>query len=162
MLWQTPDEVLDDIIDRLVVDHRADAIITHNDFVASALLKRLRKRGIRVPEDVAVIGYLNHYLCEYVDPPLTSVDLRHHFAAKSMVQAIQEMIDEGSDAHQLATCHFHHSGDRRAGVGVTYDPRLENRSSRASRDGRRLAIVTKNLNCLPPQRRPSSCLFSRN
>lgn len=98
MLWQTPDEVLDDIIDQLVVDHRADAIITHNDFVASALLKRLRKRGIRVPEDVAVVGYLNHYLCEYVDPPLTSVDLRHHFAAKSMVQAIQEMIDEGPDA----------------------------------------------------------------
>ena len=53
---ETPDEVLDDIIDRLVVDHRADAIITHNDFVASALLKRLRKRGVRVPEDVAVVG----------------------------------------------------------------------------------------------------------
>jgi LacI family transcriptional regulator len=98
MLWQTPDDVLDDIINRLVVDHRADAIITHNDFIASALLKRLRRRGIRVPEDVAVIGYLNHYLCEYVDPPLTSIDLQHQCAAKAMVQAIQETIDEGSDA----------------------------------------------------------------
>ena len=98
LLWQTPDKVLDDIIDELVIGHRADAIITHNDFAASALLKRLRKRGVRVPDDVAVVGYLNHYLCDYVDPPLTSVDLQHHFAARSMVQAIQEMIDEGPEA----------------------------------------------------------------
>jgi len=98
MLWQTPDDVLDEIIDQLVVGHRAEAIIAHNDFLASALLKRLRKRGIRVPDDVGVIGYLNHYLCEYVDPPLTSLDLRHHMAAKAMVQAVQEMIDEGQTA----------------------------------------------------------------
>jgi DNA-binding LacI/PurR family transcriptional regulator len=61
------------------------------------LLKRLRFRGIRVPEDIAVIGYLNHYLCDYVDPPLTSLDLRHHLSAKSMVGAVQEMINGGGD-----------------------------------------------------------------
>lgn len=94
MLWETPVEVLDEIIDQLVVSHQADALIAHNDFVASALLKRLRRRGIRVPEDVAVVGYLNHYLCDYVDPPLTSVDLRHHAAATAMVSALQEMIEE--------------------------------------------------------------------
>jgi len=95
MLWQTPDETLDDIIEQLVVRHRAQALVAHNDFVASALLKRMRARGIRVPGDVAIVGYLNHYLCEYVDPPLTSLDLRHHVAAKVMVKAVQEMIEEG-------------------------------------------------------------------
>jgi DNA-binding LacI/PurR family transcriptional regulator len=53
---------------------------------------------MEVPADVAVIGYLNHYLCEYVDPPLTSVDLRHHAAATAMVAALQEMIEEPSTA----------------------------------------------------------------
>jgi DNA-binding LacI/PurR family transcriptional regulator len=94
MDWHTPKEALDRIIDELVVSHRADAIIAHNDFIASDLLKHLRNRGVSVPGDVAVVGYLNHYLCEYVDPPLTSVDLQHHEAAKAMVQAVQEMIDE--------------------------------------------------------------------
>lgn len=94
MLWQTPDDVLDVIIDQLIAVHRADAIIAHNDFMASALLKRLRRRNVRVPEDVAVVGYLNHYLCDYVDPPLTSVDLQHHAAATAMVTALQEMIEE--------------------------------------------------------------------
>lgn len=94
MDWHTPETVLDRIIDELVVGHGVDAIIAHNDFIASALLKQLRKRGMNVPGDVAVVGYLNHYLCEYVDPPLTSVDLCHHQAAKAMVEAVQEMIDE--------------------------------------------------------------------
>ena len=93
MLWHTSDDVLDSVVDQLVVGHRADAIVAHNDFIASALLKRLRRRNICVPEDVAVVGYLNHYLCDYVDPPLTSVDLQHHAAATAMVAALQEMIE---------------------------------------------------------------------
>jgi len=95
MLWQTPDDVLDEVIDRLVVGHRADAIVAHDDFLASALLRRLRARGLRVPRDVAVTGYLNHYLCDHVDPPLTSVDLRHQAAARAMVEAVQQMIAAG-------------------------------------------------------------------
>jgi DNA-binding LacI/PurR family transcriptional regulator len=41
---------------------------------------------------------LNHYLCEYVDPPLTSVDLQHHQAAKAMVAAVQDLIQESTEA----------------------------------------------------------------
>jgi LacI family transcriptional regulator len=101
VLWQTPDEILDDIVDKLVIRHRADAIIAHNDFLASALLKRLRQRGLGVPADVAVIGYLNHYLCEYVDPPLTSVDLCHQSAACAMVEAVHGMFEDAAgNSHQ--------------------------------------------------------------
>ena len=45
MLWRTPDSTLDEIIERLVVAHRADAIVAHDDFLASALLRRLRGAG---------------------------------------------------------------------------------------------------------------------
>jgi LacI family transcriptional regulator len=97
VLWQTPDEVLNGIVEQLVVRDQVDALITHNDFLASALLKVLRKKGVRVPDDVAVVGYLNHYLCEYVDPPLTSLDLRHHEAAKALVQAAEKMVEDGPE-----------------------------------------------------------------
>lgn len=101
MLWQIPDEALDGVIEQLVVGHGVDAIVAHDDFLASALLRRLRARGLRVPRDVAVTGYLNHYLCDHVDPPLTSVDLRHHAAARAMVGAVQEMIAGGTAAERL-------------------------------------------------------------
>ena len=91
VVWHTPTEVLDAIIDRLVVQERADAIVAHDDFLAAALLRQLRKRGIAVPSEVAVIGYLNHYLCDHVDPPLTSVDLQHHVAARTMVTILESV-----------------------------------------------------------------------
>lgn len=92
VLWHTPVEVLDGLIDQLVVRERADAIVAHDDFLAASLLRRLRARGISVPRQVAVVGYLNHYLCDHVDPPLTSVDLRHHVAARTMVATLEGMI----------------------------------------------------------------------
>ncbi len=102
MHWQTSVDVLDEVIQQLVLEHKADAIIAHDDFLASALLRRLREKNIRVPHDVAVTGYLNHYLCDYVDPPLTSVDLRHHAAARAMVEAVQNMIDSESDRPRVS------------------------------------------------------------
>ena len=45
---------------------------------------------IAVPRDVAVVGYLNHYLCDHVDPPLTSVDLQHRVAARTMVRVLED------------------------------------------------------------------------
>lgn len=96
LLWEYPSGVVDQSIDDLVRDARADAIIAHDDFWAATLLKRLRSRGISVPRDVAVVGYLNHYLTDWTDPPLTTIDLLHESAAKQMISMMERQISEGS------------------------------------------------------------------
>lgn len=96
VVWHTPVEVLDGLIEQVVVRERADAIVAHDDFLAASLLRRLRARRVSVPRQVAVVGYLNHYLCDHVDPPLTSVDLRHHVAARTMVVTLEEMISSAA------------------------------------------------------------------
>ncbi len=90
--WSFPEAVIDDLIERLVIGERADAIIAHDDYWAATLIKRLRFRGIQVPGDVAVVGYLNHYLADFTDPPLTTIDLDHMTAAKEMVSMLERMI----------------------------------------------------------------------
>jgi DNA-binding LacI/PurR family transcriptional regulator len=97
-LWDYPAEIIDRCIDELVRDGRADAIVAHDDFFAAVLLKRLRARGIRVPDDVAVVGYLNHYLADWVDPPLTTIDLDQAAAAKAMVEMAERLVKQGEDA----------------------------------------------------------------
>jgi len=97
-LWDYPAEIVDRCIDELVCDGRADAIVAHDDFFAAVLLKRLRARGIRVPDDVAVVGYLNHYLADWVDPPLTTIDLDQAAAAKAMVEMAERLVAQGEDA----------------------------------------------------------------
>lgn len=93
--WDFPIEVMDQAINKLVRDQGADAIVAHDDFWAAALIKRMRMRGISVPHDVAVVGYLNHYLADWADPALTTVHLRHNVAAEVMVQMLERMVTEG-------------------------------------------------------------------
>ncbi len=54
-----------------------DAVFCANDYMAAGALKFLRERKIRVPGDVAVVGYDNNDLAIATDPPLTTVD--NHF-----------------------------------------------------------------------------------
>lgn len=52
---------------------RPTAVFAWSDDVAIRLISLLRQRGVRVPEDVSVIGFDSTALCDHTDPPLTSV-----------------------------------------------------------------------------------------
>jgi LacI family transcriptional regulator len=51
------------------------AIISENDYMALGVLRALRERGLRVPEEVSVTGYDNITLSEFACPPLTTIDV---------------------------------------------------------------------------------------
>jgi LacI family transcriptional regulator len=50
------------------------AIICHNDLVATGAMKKLYKAGLRVPEDMSVIGIDNTWLSEAWPISITSID----------------------------------------------------------------------------------------
>ena len=52
-----------------------EAIFAASDVVAPGLLKALRERGIRVPQDLGVITFNNTSLSQLAQPPLTSVEV---------------------------------------------------------------------------------------
>lgn len=53
--------------------HVPTAVFAHNDLMALGALSSLRRRGIRVPEDVSLVGYNNLPTVAYLTPPLTTV-----------------------------------------------------------------------------------------
>ena len=55
------------------LDARPDGIVCLNDMMAIGLLGGLRDHGIRVPEDVCVVGIDDVFLAPFVAPPLSSV-----------------------------------------------------------------------------------------
>jgi LacI family transcriptional regulator len=63
----------------LLADTRAsgaplpDAIVSANDQMAIGVVRTLTARGIRVPEDVAVVGFDDIFPASLTDPPLTTV-----------------------------------------------------------------------------------------
>jgi len=50
-----------------------DAIFGINDTVAFAAMKEIKRRGLRIPEDIALVGFTDEFHSTVVDPALTSV-----------------------------------------------------------------------------------------
>jgi len=65
-----------------------DAIMCVNDMTALVVRAWLRQRGLRVPEDVALVGFNNSDMSRYFDPPLASVDRR----TDETINAILELL----------------------------------------------------------------------
>ncbi len=51
-----------------------DAIFTVNDPVALGAYKRIKEAGLKIPDNVAAIGFSNNVISTVVDPPLTTID----------------------------------------------------------------------------------------
>jgi LacI family transcriptional regulator len=52
---------------------RFDALFAGNDTIAFGVLRALREAGLRVPQDIALVGYDDIPLAPFASPPLTSV-----------------------------------------------------------------------------------------
>jgi DNA-binding LacI/PurR family transcriptional regulator len=54
------------------------AVFVASDTVALGALQAIRRRGLRVPQDIAVVGFDDIPFAEFVDPPLTTIRLPAH------------------------------------------------------------------------------------
>jgi len=54
------------------------AIVAANDLLALGCYDALRTRGLRCPRDLSIVGHNDMPLVDMVDPPLTTVRIRHH------------------------------------------------------------------------------------
>lgn len=51
----------------------ATAIVTYNDLIAAGIVLRLTADGVKVPDDVSVIGFDNTLIAPVVTPPITTI-----------------------------------------------------------------------------------------
>ncbi|MEB3372429.1 LacI family DNA-binding transcriptional regulator [Saccharopolyspora mangrovi] len=79
----------------LAQDHLPTAVIAGNDRCAHGLLTTFLRAGLRVPEDVSVIGYDDSQLARLSFIDLTSVRQGAADVAELAVQAAAERLDEG-------------------------------------------------------------------
>jgi len=52
---------------------RPDAIFTSSDKLTTGCMRVLKSKGIRIPDDIAVVGFSNSDIIELLDPPITVV-----------------------------------------------------------------------------------------
>jgi Transcriptional regulators len=87
---------------RVLLDERCvtfDAIVVANDQMALGVIDALRARGIRVPRDVAIIGFDDIREARYCAPPLTTIrqplQQQGRLAVEVLVQRLRgERVDD--------------------------------------------------------------------
>ena len=71
---------------------KADSIICTNNIVAYHVLRELRKNRIAVPEQMGIVTFDNYPLAEYLDPPLTAVDINTYLLGERAAATLFDMI----------------------------------------------------------------------
>ncbi len=51
-----------------------DAIFANNDLLAMGAMLSIKENGLKIPEDIALMGFSNWFFSQLLDPPLSSVD----------------------------------------------------------------------------------------
>lgn len=72
------------------VGNGATAAIAHNDLLAIGVIQRLAKRGVRVPEDMSVVGFDDMFAAGICSPALTTLGGPHDEAARFAVELLLE------------------------------------------------------------------------
>jgi LacI family transcriptional regulator len=80
------------IVKRMVGRQRVNALVVENDYWAARILQVLHGRGLRVPEDVAIVGYNDLDLTEFTTPQITTIDEDNTAIANALIDLLLEKI----------------------------------------------------------------------
>ncbi len=74
-----------------------DGAFVTNDFSAAVFMHTLKENGIKVPEDIAIVGFNNDAICKIVDPQLTTIDYPGvnigEIAARNLINHLKGVSD---------------------------------------------------------------------
>jgi DNA-binding LacI/PurR family transcriptional regulator len=74
-----------------------DAVFAGNDLTATGAMRTLRARGVRVPEDVAVVGYDDLEQAAWAEPALTTVRQDIQGMGRMMAELLLRRLGLGAD-----------------------------------------------------------------
>jgi LacI family repressor for deo operon, udp, cdd, tsx, nupC, and nupG len=82
------------------------AVFCHSDIMALGALSLAKRRGLKVPEDLSIIGFDNISLSEFCDPPLTTVSQpRFDIGREAMLLLLDQLSGQNvSSGSRLLDC----------------------------------------------------------
>ena len=99
LAYTRPEEITRDIgkvgiRDLLARGSSLDAVFCANDTLAFGVMEELKKRNIRVPEEIAVMGFDDLYASRYHSPPLSSIRVPKMDLGKEAYKLLVEVIND--------------------------------------------------------------------
>ncbi|RLE29689.1 LacI family transcriptional regulator [Candidatus Acetothermia bacterium] len=78
----------------LHLERLPNAVFAANDEAAAGAIRAIKEAGLKVPDDIAVVGFDDGALAPHTDPPLTSVRVFRHHMGRWAVLRLLELLKE--------------------------------------------------------------------
>jgi DNA-binding LacI/PurR family transcriptional regulator len=85
----------------LALPERPTAVFAANDLLALGLMRRLHEAGLRVPEDVAVVGYDDSAGSDYFTPALTTIRQPFDIVGTRAISVLIKTIEGANPSNML-------------------------------------------------------------
>jgi LacI family transcriptional regulator len=69
------------------------AVLTSNDLTAIGALRAINRVGLRVPDDISVVGFDDIELSQFTQPPLTTIRLSRDELGRKAFDALYETVE---------------------------------------------------------------------
>jgi DNA-binding LacI/PurR family transcriptional regulator len=77
------------------------AIFCYNDMTAIGTIRALKRMGLRVPDDISVVGYDDIPIVEYLDPPLTTIRQRKYDMGCMAMEMLLRLLNGADDVQDV-------------------------------------------------------------
>jgi LacI family transcriptional regulator len=72
---------------------KCSAILAQNDLIAIGIIQALQEAGLRVPQDVSIIGFDGTEVCDHCSPRLTSIEIPFHEVGSKGSEVLLQQIE---------------------------------------------------------------------
>lgn len=101
---QSENSILDDVCSMLTAypaEERPTAFFASDDHIAAQVMQYVKKCSLRVPEDVAIVGWGNIASSYITTPELTTIDSEIPLFARELAEALIKMVNGEHPENQL-------------------------------------------------------------
>jgi LacI family transcriptional regulator len=87
------DQAIEETKKLLRMPQPPDGIFAVNDLTALGCMKAVKETGLRVPQDVSVVGFTNWLISKFADPPLTTIDQKGYLMGTEAAELLLNRIN---------------------------------------------------------------------
>ncbi|NNF33257.1 MAG: LacI family DNA-binding transcriptional regulator [Saprospiraceae bacterium] len=81
----------------LLLPYKVDAVFSANDIAAIGAIKYLKRKGIKIPEDIAFVGFSNEPMSSIIEPALTTINQSGSEIGKKATQLLISIINNDNE-----------------------------------------------------------------
>lgn len=89
---QTEEEIFKTTI-QIIQEEKVDAIFYLYDYIAIAAIRAIQSIGLRIPQDVAIMGYDNIHISRYLPTTLSTIDTHSHRVGYMAAEMLTDKIE---------------------------------------------------------------------